>query len=90
MLFHSLTLTLLSGVGVGTVLATETPLVIPLNITAISSWDGYSVLECWELASIPVEAMSAANYAIGETTKATWSRIEPRTHIGEAWAPHVQ
>ncbi|KAK0640580.1 hypothetical protein B0T16DRAFT_460754 [Cercophora newfieldiana] len=71
-------------------IGTETPMPIPLNITAISSRDGYSVFECWQLASIPVDAMSAANYAIGETTKATWSRIEPRTHIGEAWAPHVQ
>ncbi|KAK1759999.1 hypothetical protein QBC47DRAFT_118050 [Echria macrotheca] len=62
----------------------------PLNITAISSRNGYSVLECWQLASVPVEAMSAANYLVGETTKATWSRIEPRTTVGEAWAPSVQ
>ncbi|KAJ4288787.1 hypothetical protein N0V88_007323 [Collariella sp. IMI 366227] len=34
--------------------------------------------------------MSAVNYAVGSTTVATWSRIEPRTHVGEAWAPHVQ
>ncbi|KAK4187729.1 hypothetical protein QBC35DRAFT_221335 [Podospora australis] len=63
----------------------------PLNITALSSRNGYSVLECWQLSSIPVDAMSAANYAVGgNTTQAVWSRIEPRTHIGEAWAPHVQ
>ncbi|KAK3315718.1 hypothetical protein B0H66DRAFT_442767, partial [Apodospora peruviana] len=62
----------------------------PFNITALSSRDGYSVLECWQLASIPVDAMQAANYAVGNTTAAAWSRIEPRTHIGEAWAPHVQ
>ncbi|KAK4460626.1 hypothetical protein QBC42DRAFT_331999 [Cladorrhinum samala] len=62
----------------------------PLNITALSSRNGYSVLECWQLSSIPVDAMSAANYAIGNTTQATWSRIEPRTEVGEAWAPHVQ
>lgn len=63
---------------------------IPFNITALSSRDGYSLLECWQLATIPVEAMSAMNYAIGETTTATWSRIEPRTTVGEAWAPKVQ
>jgi len=79
--------TLVAGIAV-LANAADTP--IPLNITAISSRNGYSVLECWQLTSIPVDAMSAANYAIGETTKATWSRIEPRTHIGEAWAPHVQ
>ncbi len=62
----------------------------PLNITALSSRNGYSVLECWQLSSIPVDAMSAANYAVGNTTVATWSRIEPRTTVGEAWAPHVQ
>ena len=62
----------------------------PLNMTAISSRGGYSVLECWQLASVPVDAMSAANYVIGESTKATWSRIQPRTHVGEAWAPTVQ
>lgn len=63
---------------------------IPLNITALSSNDGYSVLECWQLSSIPIDAMQAANYAVGNTTGATWSKIEPRTYIGEAWAPHVQ
>ncbi|KAK5657914.1 hypothetical protein OQA88_2463 [Cercophora sp. LCS_1] len=63
---------------------------IPFNITALSSRDGYSLLECWQLASIPVDAMQAMNYAIGETTAATWSRIEPRTTVGEAWAPKVQ
>ncbi|KAK0710293.1 hypothetical protein B0T26DRAFT_679586 [Lasiosphaeria miniovina] len=60
-------------------------------MTAISSRDGYSVLECWQLASVPVDAMSAANYAVGgNATAATWSHIEPRTRVGEAWAPHVQ
>ncbi|KAK0744552.1 hypothetical protein B0T21DRAFT_280093 [Apiosordaria backusii] len=63
----------------------------PLNITALSTRDGYSVLECWQLASLPTDAMQAANYIVGgRTTKAVWSRIEPRTHVGEAWAPHVQ
>ncbi|KAK3937963.1 hypothetical protein QBC46DRAFT_391325 [Diplogelasinospora grovesii] len=61
-----------------------------LNITALSSRNGYSVLECWQLASVPVDAMAAANYALGNTTVATWSTIKPRTTVGEAWAPHVQ
>jgi len=61
-----------------------------LNITALSTRDGYSVLECWQLSSVPVDYMSAVNYAVGNTTVATWSRIPPRTMIGEAWAPHVQ
>ncbi|KAK4038570.1 hypothetical protein C8A01DRAFT_17376 [Parachaetomium inaequale] len=62
----------------------------PLNITALSSRSGYSVLECWQLSSVPVAYMSAVNYAVGNTTMATWSRIEPRTTVGEAWAPHLQ
>jgi hypothetical protein len=62
----------------------------PLNITALSSRDGYSVLECWQLSTAAVNYMSAANYDLGNTTAATWSRIEPRTNAGEAWAPHVQ
>jgi hypothetical protein len=62
----------------------------PLNITALSSRNGYSVLECWQLSSVPVSYMSAVNYGVGNTTMATWSRIEPRTTVGEAWAPHVQ
>ncbi|KAB5522829.1 hypothetical protein GE09DRAFT_1207991 [Coniochaeta sp. 2T2.1] len=60
------------------------------TITALYSRDGHSVLECWELTSHPVEAMSAINFEIGNTTKATWSIIEPRTIVGEAWAPTVQ
>ncbi|KAK3332954.1 hypothetical protein B0T19DRAFT_439755 [Cercophora scortea] len=74
-------------------LAAQTLLVsatTPFNITAISSRNGYSVLECWQLASIPVEARSAMNYDIGNTTLATWSAINPRTEVGQAWAPHVQ
>lgn len=63
---------------------------LPLNITALSSRNGYSVLECWQLSTAPVDYMSAANYVIGNTTAATWSRIEPHTTAGEAWAPHIQ
>ncbi len=77
---------LLASLG-GSIASGNTP---PLNVTAISSRHGYSVLECWQLSSTPAEYMSAANYAVGNTTVATWSRIEPRTTVGEAWAPHVQ
>ncbi|KAK3998240.1 hypothetical protein QBC44DRAFT_1151 [Cladorrhinum sp. PSN332] len=80
----------LAPLTLATCAATTTTQSPPLNITALSSRNGYSILECWQLASIPVEAMSAANYAISNTTQATWSRIEPRTQVGEAWAPHVQ
>jgi len=90
-MFFPRQLTLLASLGLWIFRATaEKTGYIPLNITALSSRNGYSVLECWQLASIPVDAMAAANYAIGETTVATWSRIEPRTTVGEAWAPKVQ
>ncbi|KAK0670230.1 hypothetical protein QBC41DRAFT_318391 [Cercophora samala] len=80
----------LVGISASTDSATKLPHP-PLNVTALSSRHGYSVLECWQLASLPVDAMQAANYAVGgQTTRAVWSRIEPRTHIGEAWAPHAQ
>lgn len=63
----------------------------PLRITTIASHDGYSVLECWQLDSTPVEYMAALNYAIGgRTTNVKWSTLQPRTYVGEAWAPHVQ
>lgn len=62
----------------------------PLNITALASQDGVSIIQCWQLSTIPMEARSAMNYDLGNTTKATWSIIEPRTVAGEAWAPTVQ
>ncbi|TLS30058.1 hypothetical protein PpBr36_02806 [Pyricularia pennisetigena] len=63
--------------------------VIPLNVTALSSRDGISVIQCWQLASIPEEARSAMNYDLGDMDMATWSIIQPRTTVGEAWAPNV-
>jgi hypothetical protein len=60
------------------------------NITALASRHGYSVIECWALSSTPIEAFSAINYELGRTANATWSVIEPRTTVGEAWAPAVQ
>ncbi|KAF9880466.1 hypothetical protein CkaCkLH20_02420 [Colletotrichum karsti] len=64
---------------------------LPLNITALTTRDGYSVIECWQLSSIPVEARAALNYEVGgDMTRAEWSIIRPRTTVGEAWAPAVQ
>lgn len=37
----------------------------PLRITTIASHNRYSVLECWQINSTPVEYMAALNYAIG-------------------------
>ncbi|KAL0933902.1 uncharacterized protein CTRU02_210701 [Colletotrichum truncatum] len=63
----------------------------PLNVTAITTRDGYSVLECWQIESVPVEARAAINYEFGgDLTRAEWSIIKPRTTVGEAWAPAVQ
>ncbi|KUI53744.1 hypothetical protein VP1G_01227 [Cytospora mali] len=63
----------------------------PLNITALASRGGYSVIECWRLDSVPVYARSAMNWIVaGNTTQAEVSIIEPRTTAGEAWAPAVQ
>lgn len=76
--------------GIATATSTVVSPGSALNITALSSRNGYSVLECWQLGAFPVDYMSAVNYALGNTTVATWSRIEPRTTVGEAWAPHVQ
>lgn len=62
-----------------------------LNITALASRNGFSVLECWQLASTGSYAMSATNWvASGNLTHAVYSIIEPRTTPGEAWAPAVQ
>lgn len=61
------------------------------NITAIASRDGYSVLECWQLASTGTYGRSATNWIVGtDTTQAELSIIEPRTTPGQAWAPAVQ
>lgn len=62
-----------------------------LNISALASRDGYSVIECWQLAAAPTYARSALNWILGvNSTQAELSTIEPRTVPGEAWAPHVQ
>ncbi|KAF6827506.1 hypothetical protein CPLU01_09080 [Colletotrichum plurivorum] len=75
----------------GLALSQATTAFTPLNITAIATRDGYSVLECWQLSSVPVDARAALNYAVGgDMTRAEWSIIRPRTTVGEAWAPAVQ
>ncbi|KAK1449226.1 hypothetical protein CMEL01_08541 [Colletotrichum melonis] len=80
-----------SLVALGAVLTTVVKAFTPLNITALSTRDGYSVIECWQLTSVPVEARAALNYAVGgDLTRAEWSIIQPRTTVGEAWAPAVQ
>ncbi|KAK1624762.1 hypothetical protein BDP81DRAFT_107453 [Colletotrichum phormii] len=77
--------------ALGAALATAVEAFTPLNITALSTRDGYSVIECWQLTSVPVEARAALNYALGgDLTRAEWSIIQPRTTVGEAWAPAVQ
>lgn len=68
-----------------------TPTNTPLNITALASRGGYSVIECWQLEAEAVYARSATNWIVsGNTTQAELSIIEPRTTVGEAWAPAVQ
>ncbi|ETS86116.1 hypothetical protein PFICI_04141 [Pestalotiopsis fici W106-1] len=62
----------------------------PLNISALASVNGSSTIQCWQLAAVPVEARSALNFELGNTTEATWSIIQPQTVVGEAWAPAVQ
>lgn len=61
------------------------------NITALASRDGYSVIECWQLAATGTYARSAMNWIVGgDTTYAQLSVIEPRVTPGEAWAPSSQ
>lgn len=77
--------------ALGAALTTAVKAFTPLNITALSTRNGYSVIECWQLTSVPVEARAALNYAVGgDMTRAEWSIIQPRTTVGEAWAPAVQ
>lgn len=69
----------------------QSPTSTLLNITALSSRGGYSVIECWQLETEAVHARSALNWIVsGNTTQAELSIIEPRTTVGEAWAPAVQ
>lgn len=62
-----------------------------LNITALASRDGYSVIECWQLNVAGQPGRSALNWIVGgDTTQAALSIIEPTTTVGEAWAPAIQ
>lgn len=61
------------------------------NITALASRDGYSVIECWQLAATGFYARSAMNWIVGsDTTQAQLSIIDPKITPGEAWAPTAQ
>ncbi|KAI3402090.1 hypothetical protein diail_19 [Diaporthe ilicicola] len=67
------------------------PTKTPLNITALSSRGGYSVIECWQLDTEAVYARSALNWVVSpNATQAELSIIEPRTTVGQAWAGEVQ
>ncbi|KAJ4389995.1 RNA methyltransferase tRNA(m5U54)methyltransferase [Gnomoniopsis smithogilvyi] len=62
-----------------------------VNITALASRNGYSVIECWQLGWVGEYAHSATNWvASGNLTQAIYSIIEPKTTPGEAWAPSYQ
>jgi hypothetical protein len=63
---------------------------IGMNITAISTVNGASVLECWSLAAPPKNFAGAANYPIGDFQSAFVGVIPPKTYIGFAHAPSVQ
>ncbi|EFQ34580.1 hypothetical protein CGRA01v4_13953 [Colletotrichum graminicola] len=81
----------LSAIGLRGLAIAQATAFTALNITALSSRDGYSVIECWQLTSVPDESRAALNYVVGgDLTRAEWSIIQPRTTVGEAWAPAVQ
>ncbi|KAK7738860.1 hypothetical protein SLS63_002197 [Diaporthe eres] len=93
MLFKSVLTSVLSRVPGASIAREEeqSPTNTPLNITALSSRGGYSVLECWQLETEAVSARSALNWIVSaNTTQAELSIIQPRTTVGEAWAPAVQ
>lgn len=62
-----------------------------LDITALTSRNGSSIIQCWQLGAAGEYARSATNWvATGNITEAIYSIIEPRTTVGEAWAPSFQ
>ena len=61
-----------------------------LNITAISTANGASVLQCWSLKSRPTTFAAASNYYLGGASNVTYSIIPPRTVVGLRNAPYVQ
>lgn len=93
MLFKSVLTSVLSRVPMASIAQErdQSPTNTPLNITALSTRGGYSVIECWQLEAEAVSARSATNWIVsGNTTQAELSIIQPRTTVGEAWAPAVQ
>jgi hypothetical protein len=61
-----------------------------LNLTAISTSNGASVLECWALKSKPASFAGASNLYLGGIANATYSVIPPRTVVGLHNAPYVE
>lgn len=59
------------------------------NLTAIAAVNGSSVLECWSLEGPPYIARGATNYPVGNFTGGFVGVIQPRTYVGQAWAPSV-
>lgn len=90
-----------AGIGLLLALATSTLLIARtqapdpidsarLNLTAISTSNGASVLECWALKSRPASFAAASNLYLGGVANATYSVIPPRTVVGLHNAPYVE
>lgn len=62
----------------------------PFNISALVSRDGYSVIECWQLAASSTYALFALNWILGNTTHVKLTMAEPGEISTDAWAPAVQ
>ena len=65
-----------------------------LNLTAIATRNGNSVLECWQLpgfaASAGAGTVGAMNLALGDLSNATYTVIPPRFNGGLHSAPSNQ
>ncbi|KAF1983709.1 hypothetical protein K402DRAFT_396455 [Aulographum hederae CBS 113979] len=90
----SLTILLTIFLTIATTLAQTIPsfnaTLPPLNVTAISARDNISILECWQLATLPSIFAGAINFPLGAVEKASWAVIPPRTMVGLHNAPYVQ
>jgi hypothetical protein len=62
----------------------------PLNLTAISTSNNASVLECWQLTTPSLVFAAAVNYPFGNSTNGYLGILPPRTYVGLIHAPHVQ
>lgn len=61
-----------------------------LNVSAISTANNASVLECWSLSAPSFAAARAINFPIGDSTGNFIGVLQPRTYIGQAWARQVR